>query len=76
LTGQQPRLTKLSVFLRLLFMKLPLLVFLSTLASAMAQGESAPAPELKFADLGDFKLESGATIRNCRIAYHNVGKVE
>ena len=40
----------------------------------MAQGESAPAPELKFADLGDFKLESGATIRDCRIGYHTLGK--
>ena len=73
--GQQPRLTKLSGFLRLLFVKLPLLVFLSTVACAMAQGESAPAPELKFADLGDFKLESGATIRDCRIGYHTLGKL-
>jgi hypothetical protein len=45
-------------------MKFAALVFLSTVAFAMAQGESAPAPELKFGDLGDFKLESGAVIRN------------
>jgi homoserine O-acetyltransferase len=57
------------------FMKIATLVFLSTVAYAMAQGDSAPAPELKFGDLGDFKLESGAVIRNCRIGYHALGKL-
>src|SRR5882762_10253696 len=32
--------------------------------------------ELKFAELGDFKLEkSGATIRDCRIGYRTFGKL-
>jgi homoserine acetyltransferase len=56
-------------------MKFPTLVFLSTVAYAMAQGEPSPAPELKFGDLGDFKLESGAVIRECRIGYHTLGKL-
>ena len=56
-------------------MKFAALVFLSTVACAMAQGEPSPAPELKFGDLGDFKLESGAVIRECRIAYHTLGKL-
>jgi homoserine O-acetyltransferase/O-succinyltransferase len=33
------------------------------------------AQELHFADLGDFPLESGATIHNCRIAYRTFGKL-
>ena len=56
-------------------MKFAALVFLSTVAFALAQGESSSAPELKFADLGDFKLESGAVIRDCRIGYHTLGKL-
>ena len=56
-------------------MKIAALVFLSTVAFAMAQGESSSAPELKFGDLGDFKLESGAVIRDCRIGYHTLGKL-
>jgi homoserine O-acetyltransferase/O-succinyltransferase len=31
------------------------------------------AQELKFADLGDFHLESGETVRDCRIAYRTFG---
>jgi len=56
-------------------MKFAALVLLSTVAFALAQGESSSAPELKFADLGDFKLESGAVIRDCRIGYHTLGKL-
>ena len=33
------------------------------------------AQELHFADLGDFRLESGATIHNCRVAYRTLGKL-
>jgi homoserine O-acetyltransferase len=37
----------------------------------------APAvgQELKFADLGDFRLESGQTIRDCRLGYRTFGKL-
>jgi homoserine acetyltransferase len=41
----------------------------------MAQGESSLPSELKFGDLWDFKLESGAIIRNCQIGYHTLGKL-
>jgi homoserine O-acetyltransferase len=33
------------------------------------------AQELQFAELGDFKLESGAVIRGCRIGYRTFGKL-
>jgi homoserine O-acetyltransferase/O-succinyltransferase len=56
-------------------MKFAALILLSTVAFAMAQGESSSAPELKFGDLGDCKLESGAVIRDCRIGYHTLGKL-
>jgi len=56
-------------------MKFTALVFLSTVAFAMAQSESSPVSELKFGDLGDLKLESGAVIRDCRIGYHTLGKL-
>jgi homoserine O-acetyltransferase len=35
----------------------------------------ALSQELKFADLGDFKLESGEVIRDCRIGYRTFGKL-
>jgi len=38
-------------------MKFAALVFPSTVAFAMAQGESSSLSEQKFGDLGDFKLE-------------------
>ena len=31
---------------------------------------------LEFASLGDFRLESGATIRDCRLAYRTAGKLD
>jgi homoserine O-acetyltransferase/O-succinyltransferase len=34
-----------------------------------------PAQELRFASLGDFKLESGEVIRDCRIGYRTLGKL-
>ena len=56
-------------------MKLAAFVFLSTVVCAVAQGESWHSSELKIGDLGDFKLENGAVIRDCRIAYHTSGKL-
>lgn len=35
----------------------------------------APAQELQFASLGDFKLESGEVIHDCRIGYRTFGKL-
>lgn len=35
----------------------------------------APAQELKVAELGNFKLESGDTIRDCRIGFRTFGKL-
>ncbi len=35
-----------------------------------------PAQELKFASLGDFKLENGEVIRDCRIGYRTFGKLK
>src|SRR5882757_4441688 len=35
----------------------------------------ALAQEQQFAQLGDFKLESGETIRDCRIGYRTFGKL-
>jgi homoserine O-acetyltransferase len=36
---------------------------------------SAGAQDLKFADLGDFKLESGEVIRDCRLGYRTFGQL-
>jgi homoserine O-acetyltransferase/O-succinyltransferase len=36
---------------------------------------SSHAAEQQFADLGDFKLESGEVIRNCRIGYRTYGRL-
>jgi homoserine O-acetyltransferase len=36
---------------------------------------SAYAAEQQFADLGDFRLESGEVIRNCRIGYRTYGRM-
>src|SRR5215203_1789058 len=33
----------------------------------------APAQEQKFANLGDFKLESGELLRDCRVGYRTFG---
>jgi homoserine O-acetyltransferase/O-succinyltransferase len=37
---------------------------------------SASAQEQKFADIGDFKVESGEVIRECRIGYRTFGKLK
>jgi homoserine O-acetyltransferase/O-succinyltransferase len=56
-------------------MKFAAIVLLSTAAFALAQGQSTSTSELQFGDLGDFKLENGAVIRNCSIGYHTLGKL-
>ncbi len=33
------------------------------------------AQQLQFANLGDFPLDNGATIRNCRVGYRTFGKL-
>ncbi len=36
---------------------------------------SAPEAELRIAELGDFELESGETLRDCKIGYRTFGKL-
>src|SRR5271169_4784527 len=36
---------------------------------------AASAQQQQFASLGDFKLESGETLRDCRIGYRTYGKL-
>jgi len=45
------------------------LLFIFCFVSAAAQSEQ------KFAELGDFKLESGEVIRSCRLGYRTFGKL-
>lgn len=54
------------------FMKRPARATLPLLLLLLAAG-AAPAQEQKFASLGDFKLESGEVIRDCRIGYRTFG---
>lgn len=49
-------------------MRSVLWIALSLLAAGQAQ-------ELQFGELGDFRLENGQTIRNCRIGYRTFGKL-
>ena len=49
-------------------------IFLVT-ACVVALLSSAGAQELKFADLGDFKLESGEVIHDCRVGYRTFGQL-
>lgn len=44
----------------------------SRAARAQAQSPSTPAPQ-QFADLGDFKLQSGGVIHNFRLGYRTLG---
>ena len=50
------------------------LLLLGTFAS-FAGTRTLSAQELKFASLGDFKLESGEVIQDCRVGYRTVGKL-
>ncbi|HEX7317311.1 MAG TPA: hypothetical protein VF297_25660 [Pyrinomonadaceae bacterium] len=49
-------------------------VLYASLCLAFAAG-AADAQEQKFASLGDFKLESGEVIRDCRIGYRTFGTI-
>ena len=52
------------------------ILLLLLLACGITQAQSAPAEGAQqFADLGDFKLHSGAVIHNFRIAYRTLGKL-
>jgi hypothetical protein len=42
---------------------------------SLSAGPGTLAQEQQFADLGDFRLESGAVIRGCRIGYRTFGKL-
>jgi homoserine O-acetyltransferase/O-succinyltransferase len=45
------------------------------LVCMLALAASSFGQQLQFASLGDFKLESGATLRDCRIAYRTFGRL-
>jgi homoserine O-acetyltransferase/O-succinyltransferase len=49
-------------------------VVLAVLLAALPR--AAQAQEQKFAELGDFKLESGEVIRRCRIGYRTFGRLD
>jgi homoserine O-acetyltransferase len=49
-----------------------LLLVLAGVAGAQSQPAQSP---VQFADLGEFKLQSGATIHNFRLAYRTLGKL-
>jgi homoserine O-acetyltransferase/O-succinyltransferase len=46
---------------------------IATLLCLLLAAASARASEQKFAELGDFKLQSGQVIKNCRIGYRTHG---
>ncbi|MFN0109710.1 MAG: alpha/beta fold hydrolase [Blastocatellia bacterium] len=54
--------------------KLQLIFFALTLLSLAASLATAQS-EQKFAELGDFKLESGEVIRDCKLGYRTFGKL-
>lgn len=47
----------------------------AALLTALVLSISSLAQEQKFADIGDFKLESGEMIKDCRIGYRTYGKL-
>lgn len=49
---------------------------LALLVIAAASVATAFAAEQKFAELGDFKLENGGVIKNCRIGYRTFGSID
>lgn len=57
------------VYLRAIARVLPV-VLVAIFSAALTRAE-----ELKFANLGDLKLESGATLKDCRIGYRTFGQV-
>ena len=54
--------------------KLKLIFFVLALVS-LAASLAAAQSEQKFAELGDFKLESGEVIRDCKLGYRTFGKL-
>jgi homoserine O-acetyltransferase len=56
-------------------MKRPSLVVLFLSLAAFASG-AASAQEQKFAELGDFKLESGEVVKGCRVGYRTFGALD
>lgn len=48
---------------------------LALIVCVLAFLAGAPAQEQRFASLGDFKLQSGETLRDCRIGYRTYGKL-
>ena len=48
---------------------------LSILLAVIFSSASNGQPKLKFENLGDFKIESGKIIKNCKIAYRVYGKI-
>jgi homoserine O-acetyltransferase len=52
-----------------------MLVTALALLAALPAPARADAPQ-QFADLGDFKLESGEVIRNCRVGYRTFGRLD
>jgi homoserine O-acetyltransferase len=53
----------------------PLRISISLALLWLAAAPIVFAQELQFAELGDFKLQSGAVIRDCRIGYRTFGKL-
>ncbi len=54
---------------------LAVMCFGASAAVATAQEVKPPVPPLQYADMGDFKLQSGETIREFRLAYRTAGKL-
>ncbi len=55
----------------------PIVLLLTMCVSGIARAQSSgPAAPLQFADLGDFKLHSGAVIRGLRIGYRTLGSLD
>lgn len=50
-------------------------VFISVLLAAFLLPTSVQSQEQRFAELGDFKLQSGEVLRDCRIGYRTIGQI-
>ena len=56
-------------------MRISLAFFLQIASTIILSCLSTSAQDLQFAQLGDFKLENGQVIRDCRIGYRTFGKL-
>jgi homoserine O-acetyltransferase len=56
-------------------MRISLAFFLQIASTIILSCFSTSAQDLQFAQLGDFKLENGQVIRDCRIGYRTFGKL-